>query len=103
MNENDNSSGGGRKGGKKNQHWSMSREHSSGSLKRCSSGMSCDESVMLNSMMMKNSASGHSLSSSSAAAAVMASMTPEAAQMASSHFCLGYFRTYPFKHPHYEY
>ncbi len=84
VNENESSSG--KKGGKKNQQGNMTRATSSGSLKRCSSEMSCDENLMLSSMMMKKSASGHSLSSSPAAAAVMAAMTPEAAQMASSHF-----------------
>ena len=71
--------GGGKKGGKKD---SMTRATSSGSLKRCSSEMSFDENGLINSMMMRKSDSGHSLASSSA---VVSTLTPEAAQAASSH------------------
>jgi len=60
--------GANKKGSKK-----MLRASSSGTLKRCFSEMSCDESGMMN-----RSASGHSLSSVNA-------ITPEAAQMTSYH------------------
>ena len=56
----------------------MTRATSTGSLKRCSSEMSCDENGMMMNMM-KKSCSGHSLSS------VAVATTPEAAQLTSSH------------------
>lgn len=76
----------GKKGGKKqangsNNSGSMARVISSGSLKRCSSEMSCDENA-LTMNAMKKSGSGHSLSS---AAVSLGAASPEAAQVASAH------------------
>ena len=73
--------GGGKKGGKKQQQGgNMARVISSGSLKRCSSEMSCDENGPIMNAMKKSS-SAHSLSS----AAALVAATPEAAQVASAH------------------
>ncbi len=73
--------GRGKKGGKNGNN--MTRATSSGSLKRSSSEISCGE-------MMKKSGSGHSLSSHGL------SLSPEAAQFASSHLVsasLGHVRS----------